>query len=107
MSSPPSTLLPEAAGDAGDFPGDGALSEAFAANVESKYPGVKIRKSGEGQWIVEIPASYKVGHEAHFGQVTQKYLGFLKEGSLPDWEIPNMIVKYHTTTSAMRKALEN
>ena len=55
---------------------------------------------------MEIPDSYKVGHEAHFGQVTEKYLNYLKSGNLPEWEIPNMIVKYYTTTEGMKKAME-
>ena len=57
-------------------------------------------------WVLEIPDSYKVGHEAHFGQVTEKFLDYLKAGTLPDWEIPNMIVKYYTTTEGMKKAME-
>jgi hypothetical protein len=61
----------------------------------------------EDTWKVEIPDEYKVGHEAHFGQVTEKYLGFLAGGTLPGWEIPNMIVKYYTTTQGMLKALDN
>jgi hypothetical protein len=53
-----------------------------------------------------IPAEYKVTHEAHFAQVTEKYLGFLKDGKLPEWEVPNMITKYYTTTSALKLAKE-
>ncbi len=60
----------------------------------------------ELQWRVHIPDSYKVGHEAHFGQVTEKYLDYLSKGSLPDWEIPNMIVKYYTTTEGMKQAFD-
>ena len=50
---------------------------------------------------------YKVGHEAHFGQVTEKYLQYLVDGKLPDWEVPNMIAKYFTTTQALKLALKN
>jgi len=53
---------------------------------------------------VNIPGKYRVGHEEHFAQVTEKFLGFLKEGKMPDWEVPGMIVKYYTTTSALTKA---
>ena len=57
-----------------------------------------------------IPAKYRVGHEAHFGQVTEHFLDYLKEGKLPDWEVPNMLAKYYTTTSALgyrRKRRQN
>ena len=26
---------------------------------------------------------------------------YLKEGKLPDWEVPNMLAKYYTTTAAL------
>ena len=48
--------------------------------------------------------SYKVGHEAHFGQVTEKYLQYLTLGRMPDWEVPNMIVKYYTITEGIKAA---
>jgi len=55
---------------------------------------------------INIPDSYRVGHEAHFGQVTGKFLEYMEAGKLPDWEVPGMITKYYTTTSALKKALE-
>jgi hypothetical protein len=47
-----------------------------------------------------IPNKYKVGHEAHFNQVATKYLNYLKAGKMPDWEVPNMLAKYYTSTKA-------
>lgn len=81
------------------------LPEAFTS-VEEKYPGVAIEPHGHG-WVVKVPEHYDVGHEAHFSQVTEKYLRFLIDGKLPDWEVPNMLAKYHTTTRALEVALEN
>jgi predicted dehydrogenase len=67
--------------------------------LQSSYPGVAIVQ--EGAVIkIDIPEKYKAGHEAHFTQVTEKYLKYLKAGKLPDWEVPNMIAKYYTTTKA-------
>jgi len=63
-----------------------------------------LTKLADKRWTVEIPAQYSIGHEAHFGQVTEKYLQYLKDGKLPEWEVPNMIVKYYTTTEALRLA---
>jgi len=82
------------------------LKEAVDQDFAPAYPGLALKKLDEGRWILEIPGKYKVGHEAHFGQVTEKYLEFLFTGTLPEWEIPNMIVKYYTTTQGMKKALE-
>ncbi len=74
--------------------------------VAEKYPGVTAVEFDELTWKVEIPDSYKVGHEAHFGQVTLKYLDYLSKGRLPKWEIPNMIVKYYTTTEGLKQAFD-
>lgn len=82
-----------------------SLTSAFAALAE-KYPGVVLEPVETG-WKVVIPEVFKVGHEAHFAQVTGKYLQFLVDGKLPDWEVPNMLAKYYTTTRALEMALEN
>ena len=51
-----------------------------------------------------MPASYHVGHEAHFGQVAEQFLDYVAKGALPDWEVPNMLAKYYTTTKALELA---
>lgn len=76
------------------------IDKTFEA-VTAKYPGVGLEKI-DGGWHVVIPDSYRVGHEAHFGQVTQNFLQYLSEGALPEWEVPNMIAKYYTTTTAWK-----
>ncbi|MBN2637283.1 MAG: oxidoreductase [Prolixibacteraceae bacterium] len=88
-----------------------AEADDFAENLEMaindinlKYPGVAMEKLDEKLWIVHIPEKYKVGHEAHFAQVTEKYLNFLKDGNMPEWEVPNMIVKYYTTIEGLKAA---
>lgn len=78
--------------------------EKAVQELSSTYPGISLKVNGDNQWILQIPDKYKVGHEAHFGQVTEKYLGYLKDGKLPEWEVPNMIVKYYTTTEALKLA---
>ena len=67
--------------------------------LQTKYPGISI-DFRTGATIIVIPEKYKAGHEAHFTQVTEKYLKYLKAGKLPDWEVPNMIAKYYTTTKS-------
>ncbi len=74
--------------------------------VAEKYPDVSMEKQGK-RWHVIIPDRYRVGHEAHFAQVTEKYLDYLVKGQLPAWEVPNMLTKYQTTTSALEMAKSN
>ena len=76
---------------------------AAMESLEARFPGLAIEPEG-AVWHVVIPDFYYVGHEAHFGQVTEKFLGFLADGKLPDWEVPNMIAKYYTTTQALELA---
>jgi len=78
--------------------------EQAITNQNKLHPGLKIEKIDETTWRVNIPDKYRVGHEAHFGQVTEQFLGYLKAGKLPEWEVPNMIAKYYTTTSALKLA---
>ncbi len=80
--------------------------ESGIEKLAARYPGIVLREMEDFTWLLEIPDSYKVGHEAHFGQVTEKFLNYLAAGTLPEWEIPNMIVKYYTTTEGMKKAME-
>ena len=82
------------------------LDKVVNQNLAATYPGVKLVKLNDKLWTIEIPAEYKVGHEAHFGQVTAKYLEYLKMGEMPEWEVPNMIVKYYTTTEGMKAAMK-
>jgi len=75
-------------------------------SIQQKYPGVELKKNAAG-WEVIIPEKYKEGHEAHFGKVTERFLQYLKAGSLPEWEVPNMLAKYYTTTSGLELAKKN
>jgi len=76
--------------------------KAFAASLESgDYPGVSVVEES-GRWRIDIPDSYRVGHEAHFGQVTDQFLAYLDGAPMPAWEKPNMLAKYFVTTSALK-----
>ncbi|WP_237701535.1 putative oxidoreductase C-terminal domain-containing protein [Algoriphagus machipongonensis] len=81
-----------------------ALEKAVLTDLQGKYPGIGLTKLETGEYKIEVPSSYSVGHEAHFAQVTENYLKYFKAGELPDWEVPNMIVKYYTTTQAFAAA---
>ena len=73
------------------------------AKLQKKYPGVELVDESL-HYRVQIPASYRTGHEAHFSQVAERYLDFLRQGHLPEWEVPNMLAKYYITTQALELA---
>ena len=79
-----------------------ALTEKIKS-VAAKYAGVEVKKNEKG-WEVIIPEKYKEGHEAHFARVMEKFLEYLKNRNMPDWEVPNMLAKYYTTTKALELA---
>ena len=67
--------------------------------MQAGFPGIEVQRVGD-IWTVTVPEKYHNGHEAHFGQVTEKYLEYLQNKSLPAWEVPNMITKYFITTGS-------
>lgn len=100
------TLYVQAKIDNGLDTFESELAKVVEQDIAANFPGLKLAKQADKLWMVEIPDQYKVGHEAHFGQVTAKFLGYLKDGKLPEWEVPNMITKYYTTTQALKMASE-
>jgi predicted dehydrogenase len=82
------------------------LGKAVTETLEPRYQGISLVKLDDKLWNVQIPAELRKGHEAHFGQVTENYLRYLASGSMPEWEVPNMIVKYYTTTQGLKAAME-
>jgi predicted dehydrogenase len=86
-----------------DAAGIASALEHALRQVRETYPGVDVKRSGD-IWQVIVPASYHVGHEAHFAQVAGAFLACVEKGALPDWEVPDMIAKYHTTTRALEMA---
>ncbi|HET8737008.1 MAG TPA: putative oxidoreductase C-terminal domain-containing protein [Pricia sp.] len=81
-----------------------AIRSALENEVADKFPGTTMEKTGNGLWKINIPDAFKVGHEAHFAQVTENYLKYLEAGKLPKWEVPNMISKYYTTIEGYKLA---
>lgn len=75
--------------------------------LQGPFPGVAVVEEPDGA-RVHIPDSYRVGHEAHFGEVTRQFLHYLADpAKLPAWEKPNMAAKYHITTEGVRRARAN
>ena len=71
------------------------------AELAKTYPGLTYAAAENG-WEIKIPDQFKIGHEAHFAQVTEAFLQYLQQGELPAWEVPNMIAKYFVTSEAYR-----
>jgi predicted dehydrogenase len=66
--------------------------------LQRDYPGVAVEDRG-AELHVTIPDAFRVGHEAHFGQVTTRFLQYVRDRrTLPAWERPNMLAKYYVTT---------
>lgn len=80
------------------------LKNAIEGPVAELFPSTTFEKVSAGLWKINIPDAFKIGHEAHFSQVTQNFLKYLEQGELPSWEVPNMITKYYITTAAYEMA---
>lgn len=85
----------------------GAFEAALTQAVEhlgATYKGLAFEPVAPGRYRISVDASLVTSHEEHFAQVTEKYLDFLQSGSMPEWEVPNMIAKYYLTTKALTEA---
>jgi len=75
--------------------------------LQAKFPGLGVEESGE-HIRVTIPDRYRVGHEEHFAQVTERFLQYLHNPSaMPAWEKANMLSKYYVTTKAVELSRTN
>lgn len=83
---------------------DHVLEGAVDKEIQGLFQGTTVEKMANGLSKINIPDEFKVGHEAHFAQVTENYLKYLEAGKLPEWEEPNLITKYYTTIEAYKKA---
>jgi predicted dehydrogenase len=87
-------------------PATAALKAQVLAAVQTKIDGLRPAHPGVGvedlgaEIRITIPGALRVGHEAHFAQVTAGFLEFLRNrAALPAWERPNMLAKYYVTTT--------
>ncbi len=80
-----------------------ATLEKYAQRIMDQYPGITFKQEGH-DWEVIVPDKYKEGHEAHFARVMEKYIEYLRNKNMPDWEVPNMLAKYYITTKALEMA---
>ena len=79
-----------------------ALKRKIAA-LASQYPGIAAEDQG-ARVRVAIPGQYRVGHEAHFGQVASRFFDYVTSPkSLPSWENPYMLAKYAVSTKGVER----
>jgi len=83
------------------IPGDPDVRRRLPERIQdlsARYSGIGMENEGDAVHIT-IPAQYRVGHEAHFAQVTNQFFTYLKHPeSFPAWENPNMLAKYYVST---------
>ncbi|MCC6862121.1 MAG: hypothetical protein IT158_26345 [Bryobacterales bacterium] len=81
------------------------LKQKLAA-LQSAWPGVAMEERG-GAFHIVIPEKFRVGHEAHFAQVTNRFFEYLKDPkSMPQWEKPNMLAKYYVSAKGTEMGRE-
>lgn len=91
-------VVPNTAADKAEV---GAALRAKVGVLGGKFPGVSVQDLGK-EFIVTVPDVFRNGHEAHFAEVTNKFLAYLKNPkSVPAWERPNMAAKYYVTTQGL------
>ena len=86
------------------FPREAGARQALKRKIgrlASRYPGIAVEDQG-APVRVAIPDQYRVGHEAHFAQVTKQFFEYVKRPeALPAWENPNMLAKYYVSTKGV------
>jgi predicted dehydrogenase len=84
--------------------GDKAALAAKVAELAKEYPGIGWEDRGP-EARVTIPDSLRVGHEAHFAQVTRRFFDYLRRPeTFPAWENPNMMAKYYVSTMGVARS---
>ena len=78
-----------------------AATTRRVAELAKSWPGLAVLDEGTRLRVV-VPDRYRFGHEAHFAEVTERFLGYLKDrATLPAWEKANMLAKYRVTTEGV------
>lgn len=83
-----------------------AQKKTIASEIETLakiYHGITLKEIDKG-FILEVPEALIEGHEEHFAQVAKKFLTYVREGKMPEWEKSYMLTKYFITTEALAKA---
>lgn len=80
-----------------------ALTKKVQA-MQATWPGIAIAAQ-DSRFHITIPPRYRIGHEAHFAEVTHQFLKYVtKKETMPAWEKANMLAKYGVTTGGVALA---
>lgn len=75
-----------------------AAARRRIAQLQARWRGLDAIETG-GELRLSIPEEFRVGHEAHFAQVANRFFEYVHApGSMPRWERPCMIAKYFVST---------
>jgi predicted dehydrogenase len=76
-----------------------ALKQRIAA-LAGAYPGLGLEERA-GEWRIVIPDALRIGHDAHFRELTKGFLTRIerREATTPA-ERANLLAKYYVTTAA-------
>jgi predicted dehydrogenase len=90
---------------------EGTDVNLFAANLSKAIrdlpqKNIVIQKVKSNVWKAVVPKELRIEHEERFAIVVKKYLEYLKNGNIPEWETSGMITKYYTTTEALKLVLK-
>ena len=77
----------------------GALERRIAALAET-HPGLGLERR-DGEWKIVIPDALRIGHDAHFRELTKGFLARIeRREATTDTERQNLLAKYYVTTAA-------
>jgi predicted dehydrogenase len=83
------------------IPQDAGVAKALEKRVAAlavEYPGIALEPQ-DSRFRITIPDVYRVGHEAHFAQVANRFFDYLRRpDTFPAWENPGMLAKYAVST---------
>ncbi|MFN7997406.1 MAG: putative oxidoreductase C-terminal domain-containing protein [Bryobacteraceae bacterium] len=81
-----------------------AAVRAKVSELQSSWPGLAAIDDGAAIRL-SIPPHFRVGHEAHFGQVITRFFDYVKQPrSMPPWERAYMLAKYYVCTEGVAQA---
>ena len=72
--------------------------------LQRDFAGLSVADLG-GEARVQIPESWRAGHEEHFGAAVEEFVRhFHTPRAVPTWEHPNALARYYITTKAVEMA---
>jgi len=78
-----------------------AALERRIAVLQDAHPGIGLEQRN-GEFRVAIPAALRLGHDAHFIQLTRQFLHYVdRPSSFPPSERANMLSKYYVCTEGV------